>query len=79
MRWWKTKTNVKGIKKREKKSREKVVEIIAIENNIDKMTKDPYIMNKIKAKLGLSIDSKADIVIVKNLSEKKIGMSNDIY
>ena len=79
MRWWKTKTNVKGIKKREKKSREKVVEIISVENNIDKMTKDLYIMNKIKAKIGLSIDSKADIVIVKNLSEKKIGMSNDIY
>ncbi len=79
MRWWKTKKTPSGKKIREKKSREKVIEIITTEKDGDAMSKDQHIMNKIRNKLGLSIDAKVDIVIIENTKEQSLGMSNDIY
>ncbi len=79
MRWWKTRKNPKGVKKREKKSRDKIVEIIAVENNISKMMSDKHILSKIKSNLGVSSDAKVDIVILDILSQIPLGMSNDVY
>lgn len=79
VRWWKTKKTPSGKKIREKKSREKVIEIITTEKDGDVMSKDQHIMNKIRNKLGLSIDAKVDIVIIENTKEQSLGMSNDIY
>jgi hypothetical protein len=79
VRWWKTKTNQRGVKTREKKSREKIIEIISVEKDKDAIYSNNFIMNKIKNKLGLSPESKVDIVIVSNLKEKSLGMSNDVY
>ena len=58
VRWWKTRKNLKGVKKREKKSRDKIVEIITVENNISKMMSDKNILSKIKSNLGVSSGSK---------------------
>jgi hypothetical protein len=79
VRWWKTRKNPKGVKKREKKSRDKIVEIIAVENNISKMMSDKHILSKIKSNLGVSSDAKVDIVILDILSQIPLGMSNDVY
>ena len=79
VRWWKTKKTPSGKKIREKKSREKVIEIITTEKDGDVMSKDQHIMNKIRNKLGLSIDAKVDIVIIENTKEQSLGMSNDVY
>jgi hypothetical protein len=79
VRWWKTKKTPSGKKIREKKSREKVIEIITTEKDGDTMSKDQHIMNKIRNKLGLSIDAKVDIVIIENTKEQSLGMSNDVY
>lgn len=79
MRWWKTRKNPKGVKKREKKSRDKIIEIITVENNISKMMSDKHILSKIKSNLGVSSDAKVDIVILDILSQIPLGMSNDVY
>ena len=79
MRWWKTRKNPKGVKKREKKSRDKIVEIITVENNISKMMSDKHILSKIKSNLGVSSDAKVDIVILDILSQIPLGISNDVY
>ncbi len=79
MRWWKTRKNPKGVKKREKKSRDKIIEIITVENNISKMMSDKHILSKIKSNLGVSSDAKVDIVILDILSQIPLGISNDVY
>lgn len=79
MRWWKTRKNPKGVKKREKKSRDKIIEIITVENNISKMMIDKHILSKIKSNLGVSSDAKVDIVILDIVSQIPLGMSNDVY
>lgn len=79
MRWWKTRKNPKGVKKREKKSRDKIIEIITVENNISKMMSDKHILSKIKSNLGVSSDAKVDIVILDIVSQIPLGMSNDVY
>ena len=79
IRWWKTKTNQRGVKIREKKSRDKVIEIITVEKDKEEIYKSEYIMNKIKLKLGLSKDSKVDIEIIEIIKEYPLGTSNDIY
>jgi len=79
VRWWKTRKNPKGVKKREKKSRDKIIEIITVENNISKMMSDKHILSKIKSNLGVSSDAKVDIVILDIVSQIPLGMSNDVY
>ncbi len=79
MRWWKTRKNPKGVKKREKKSRDKIIEIITVENNISKMMSDKHILSKIKSNLGVSSDAKVDIVILDIISQIPLGISNDVY
>jgi hypothetical protein len=79
VRWWKTRKNPKGVKKREKKSRDKIIEIITVENNISKMMSDKHILSKIKSNLGVSSDAKVDIVILDILSQIPLGISNDVY
>jgi len=79
VRWWKTRKNPKGVKKREKKSRDKIIEIITVENNISKMMIDKHILSKIKSNLGVSSDAKVDIVILDIVSQIPLGMSNDVY
>jgi hypothetical protein len=79
VRWWKTRKNPKGVKKREKKSRDKIIEIITVENNISKMMSDKHILSKIKSNLGVSSDAKVDIVILDIISQIPLGISNDVY
>lgn len=79
MRWWKTRKNQKGVKKREKTSREKVIELITVEDNIGKMMRDTHILGKIKSKLGVTKDAQIDIVVLDIVSRVSLGMSNDVY
>ena len=79
MRWWKTRKNQKGVKKREKSSREKVIELITVEDNIGKMMNDTHILGKIKSKLGVTKDAQIDIVVLDIVSRVSLGMSNDVY
>ena len=79
MRWWKTRKNQKGVKKRQKASREKVIELITVEDNIGKMMRDTHILGKIKSKLGVTKDAQIDIVILGIASRVSLGMSNDVY
>ena len=79
VRWWKTRKNQKGVKKREKSSREKVIELITVEDNIGKMMNDTHILGKIKSKLGVTKDAQIDIVVLDIVSRVSLGMSNDVY
>lgn len=79
MRWWKTRKNQKGVKKRQKASREKVIELITVEDNIGKMMRDTHILGKIKSKLGVTKDAQIDIVVLDIVSRVSLGMSNDVY
>ncbi len=79
MRWWKTRKNQKGVKKREKSSREKVIELITVEDNIGKMMNNTHILGKIKSKLGVTKDAQIDIVVLDIVSRVSLGMSNDVY
>ena len=79
MRWWKTRKNQKGVKKREKSSREKVIELITVEDNIGKMMNDKHVLGKIKSKLGVTKDAQIDIVVLDIVSRVSLGMSNDVY
>ena len=79
MRWWKTRKNPKGVKKREKKSREKVIELITVEDNIGKMMNDKHVLGKIKSKLGVTKDAQIDIVVLNIVSRVSLGISNDVY
>jgi hypothetical protein len=79
VRWWKTRKNQKGVKKRQKTSREKVIELISVEDNIGKMMNDKHILGKIKSKLGVTKDAQIDIVILGIASRVSLGMSNDVY
>lgn len=79
VRWWKTRKNQKGVKKRQKASREKVIELITVEDNIGKMMRDTHILGKIKSKLGVTKDAQIDIVVLDIVSRVSLGMSNDVY
>ena len=79
MRWWKTKTNKLGVTRREKNSNEKVIEIITVEKDKDAIYSNPYVMNKIRNKIGVSSMAKVDIVIIETIKETSLGISNDVY
>lgn len=79
MRWWKTKTNNLGVTRREKNSNEKVIDIITVEKDKDAIYSNPYIMNKIRNKIGISSIAKVDIVIIETIKETSLGISNDVY
>jgi len=79
VRWWKTKTNNLGVTRREKNSSEKVIDIITVEKDKDAIYSNPYIMNKIRNKIGISSIAKVDIVIIETIKETSLGISNDVY
>jgi len=79
VRWWKTKTNNLGVTRREKNSNEKVIDIITVEKDKDAIYSNPYIMNKIRNKIGISSIAKVDIVIIETIKETSLGISNDVY